>query len=68
MDKNLGIGETFSYKNKTYKVVETGKRDLCKKCSFENDVCWFEELPSCSPCGREDNKEVSFVEVNNGIK
>lgn len=59
------IGEIFTYKGKTYQVVES---ITCKNCAFFNTRCnFFQTLvaSTCTPEGRKDNISVSFKLINN---
>ena len=59
------IGEIFTYKGKTYQVVES---ITCKNCAFFNTRCnFFQTLVAgtCTPEGRKDNISVSFKLINN---
>lgn len=59
------IGEIFTYKGKTYQVVES---ITCKNCAFFNTRCnFFQTLVAgtCTPGGRKDNISVSFKLINN---
>ena len=59
------IGEIFTYKGKTYQVVES---ITCKNCAFFNTRCnVFQTLVAgtCTPGGRKDNISVSFKLINN---
>ena len=60
------IGETFTYKGKTYQVVKDNT--LCTGCAFlENSACrWLDTiLGSCYRAQRTDHKGVIFKEINN---
>ena len=58
------IGEVFTYKGKTYQVIET---NACKDCAFKVRLC--EALESitgtCIPGERTDHTSVSFKLINN---
>mgnify|MGYP003421102345 CR=1 FL=1 len=58
------IGEIFTYKGKTYQVIET---NACKDCAFKVRLC--EALESitgtCIPGERTDHTSVSFKLINN---
>lgn len=58
------VGEIFTYKGKTYKVV---KASLCKNCAFSGWLC--ESLASitgnCTSGKRFDKISVSFKEIKN---
>ena len=59
------VGEIFTYKGKTYQVVES---NMCKDCAFFNTRCTpFQTLVAgtCTPGGRKDNTNVAFKEINN---
>ena len=61
--KNLKIGDTFSFNEKTY-VVKEGVG--CNSCAFNHGVeCYEYNLPKCSFAFRKDKKSVVFVEVKN---
>lgn len=57
------IGETFEYKGKIYKVVES-LRNICYNCAF-NGKCDATEtvVGSCSCTSRLDGKNVIFKEI-----
>ena len=58
------LGEIFTYKGKTYKVI---KGYGCKECSFVNR-CYsilYKIHGSCSNFHRKDNISVVFKEINN---
>lgn len=62
------IGEIFTYKGKTYQVVESIRCDGCAfnrsvKCSTSSTI--RELLGSCDSIKRKDNINVIFKEINN---
>lgn len=59
------IGEIFTYKGKTYKVVEVEIDEGCKGCAFEFSSCCTSSLGDCSPSHRTDSASVIFKEINN---
>lgn len=59
------IGEIFTYKGKTYKVVEVEIDEECKGCAFEFSSCCTSSLGDCSPTHRTDSASVIFKEINN---
>ena len=58
------IGEIFTYKGKTYQVIET---NACKDCAFKVRLCEAIEsiTGTCIPGKRTDNTSVSFKLINN---
>lgn len=64
--KNLGINQTFIFKNNRFIVAE-GK--TCKGCHFDINghgclsVTGVEVLPICSELLREDRKNVIFIKI-----
>ena len=58
------IGEVFTYKGKTYQVIET---NACKDCAFKVRLCEAIEsiTGTCIPGERTDNTSVSFKLINN---
>lgn len=58
------IGEIFTYKGKTYQVIET---NACKDCAFKVRLCEAPEsiTGTCIPGERTDNTSVSFKLINN---
>ena len=58
------LGEIFTYKGKTYQVIET---NACRDCAFKIQLC--EVLKSitgtCIPGERTDHTSVSFKLINN---
>lgn len=58
------VGEIFTYKGKTYQVIET---NACRDCAFKVRLC--EALESitgtCIPGERTDHTSVSFKLINN---
>ena len=59
------IGEIFTYKGKTYQVVEVEIDEECKGCAFEFSSCCTSSLGDCSPTHRTDSASVIFKEINN---
>lgn len=59
------IGEIFTYKGKTYQVVEVEIDEECKGCAFEFSSCCTSLLGDCSPTHRTDGTSVIFKEINN---
>lgn len=59
------IGEIFTYKGKTYQVVEVEADEECKGCAFEFSSCCTSSLGDCSPTHRTDSASVIFKEINN---
>ena len=59
------IGEIFTYKDKTYQVVEVETDEECKGCAFEFRGCCMSSLGDCSPTHRTDGASVIFKEINN---
>lgn len=59
------LGEIFTYKGKTYQVVETEADEKCKGCAFEFSSCCTSLLGDCSPTHRTDGASVIFKEINN---
>ena len=59
------IGEVFTYKGKTYQVVEVEIDEECKECAFEFSSCCMSFLGDCSPTYRTDGASVIFKEINN---
>lgn len=59
------IGEIFTYKGKTYQVVEVETDEECKGCAFEFSSCCMSFLGDCSPTYRTDGASVIFKEINN---
>ena len=59
------IGEIFTYKGKTYQVVEAEIDEKCKGCAFEFSSCCTSLLGDCSPTHRTDGASVIFKEINN---
>lgn len=57
------IGEIFTYKGKTYKVVEVEIDEECKGCAFEFSSCCMSLLGDCSPTHRTDGASVIFKEI-----
>ena len=57
------IGEVFTYKGKTYKVVKTS---ACKDCAFKVRCEALESITgTCIPRERTDHTSVSFKLINN---
>ena len=59
------VGEIFTYKGKTYQVVEVEADEECKGCAFEFSSCCMSLLGDCSPTYRTDGASVIFKEINN---
>ena len=59
------IGEIFTYKGKTYQVVEVETDEECKGCAFEFSSCCASLLGDCSPTHRTDGASVIFKAINN---
>ena len=59
------IGEVFTYKGKTYQVIEVEIDEECKGCAFEFSSCCTSLLGDCSPTHRTDGASVIFKEINN---
>ena len=59
------IGEIFTYKGKTYQVVEVEIDEECKGCAFEFSSCCTSLLGDCSPTHRTDGASVIFKAINN---
>lgn len=59
------LGEIFTYKGKTYQVVEAEADEKCKGCAFEFSSCCTSLLGDCSPTHRTDGVSVIFKEINN---
>lgn len=59
------LGEIFTYKGKTYQVVEVEIDEECKGCAFEFSSCCTSLLGDCSPTHRTDGASVIFKEINN---
>ena len=59
------LGEIFTYKGKTYQVVEVKIDKECKGCAFEFSSCCTSSLGDCSPTTRTDGVSVIFKEINN---
>ena len=59
------IGEIFTYKGKTYQVVEVEIDAECKGCAFEFSSCYTSSLGYCSPIYRTDGASVIFKAINN---
>lgn len=57
------IGEIFTYKGKTYQVVEVEVDEECKGCAFEFSSCCTSSLGDCSPTHRTDGASVIFKEI-----
>ena len=58
------IGEIFTYKGKTYKILKA--IDGCKGCIFhtQSGTC-INEIESCFAVDREDKTSIIFKEINN---
>ena len=59
------VGEVFTYKGKTYQVVEVEIDAECKGCAFEFSSCCTSSLGDCSPTHRTDGASAIFKEINN---
>lgn len=59
------VGEIFTYKGKTYQVVEVETDEECKGCAFEFSSCCMSFLGDCSPTHRTDGVSVIFKLINN---
>ena len=59
------VGEVFTYKGKTYQVVEVEIDTECKGCAFKFSSCCTSSLGDCSPTHRTDGTSVIFKEINN---
>lgn len=59
------LGEIFTYKGKTYQVVEVEADKECKGCAFEFSSCCTSLLGDCSPTHRTDGASVIFKAINN---
>ena len=59
------IGEIFTYKGKTYQVIEVEADEECKGCAFEFSSCCTSFLGDCSPTHRTDGASVIFKAINN---
>ena len=59
------LGEIFTYKGKTYQVVEVEADEECKGCAFEFSSCCMSLLGDCSPTHRTDGASVIFKAINN---
>lgn len=58
------IGEIFTYKGKTYKILKA--TDGCKGCAFYNQICTdITKKGHCSSSYRVDKTSVIFKEINN---
>ena len=62
------IGEVFTYRDKTYQVVEVETAEECKGCAFESSSCCMSFLGECSPKYRTDGTSVIFKEINNNME
>lgn len=60
------VGETFTYKGKTYQVIKILHNDKCAECVF-NDIikCNHSILGECINALRKDNNNIAFKEINN---
>lgn len=65
------IGETFEYKCKTYKTIQS-LSDSCINCDFVNEpsyTCAFNKIVGgCSMTVREDKKNVIFKEIKKDME
>ena len=59
------IGEVFTYKDKSYQVVEVEIDEECKGCAFEFSSCCTSLLGDYSPTHRTDGASIIFKEINN---
>jgi hypothetical protein len=59
------LGEIFTYKGKTYQVVEVKADEECKGCAFEFSSCCTSLLGYCGPTHRTDGASVIFKLINN---
>ena len=59
------VGEIFTYKGKTYQVVEVEIDEECKGCAFEFSSCCTSLLGDCSPTHRTDGASAIFKAINN---
>ena len=59
------VGEIFTYKGKTYQVVEVESDEECKGCAFEFRGCCMPFLGDCHPTYRTDGASAIFKEINN---
>ena len=50
------IGEIFTYKGKTYQVIEVEADEECKGCAFEFSSCCTSSLGDCSSTHRTDGQ------------
>ena len=60
------VGEIFTYKGKTYKVIQSNK--ICIGCAFKDNVCCKANKSitgECSQYCRSNNTNVIFKEINN---
>lgn len=58
------IGEIFTYKGKTYKVVKATYG--CRGCTFYSQACTcINKIESCFAGDREDKTSIIFKEINN---
>ena len=67
--RNLEVGKTFTFLDKTLKVVKNTNIG-CHSCFFNENkdyCCYREVLPYCDGFGRNDSK-IIFKEVKNEIK
>lgn len=66
---DIPVGETFSYKGKTLKVVLDKSSYSCNECFFgiKNDKCYCRRF-ACFAVTRLDGKDVIFEEVKNDKK
>ena len=59
------IGEVFTYKGKTYQVVEVEIAAECKGCACEFSSCCISSLGDCHSTYRPDGASAIFKEINN---
>lgn len=65
------IGETFEYKGRVYKTIQS-LSDSCRNCAFVNEpcyACFFNKIVGgCSMTVREDKKNIIFKEIKNDME
>lgn len=70
IQKDLPVGSTFKFQDKTFKVVEESIKNCCPDCYFffnENiehsciELCEMGLIPECADIKREDRKAVIFL-------
>lgn len=68
------IGEVFDFNGVKLQVKDTGHEVSCKGCHFNGSICTNNEAHSinqtgeCFHPGRNDGKDVVFVEVKDNEK